>query len=305
MIPEVGIHPGVPFSVYQSWEAVNASFLTTLSKRTPFHAKHDRDHPKGDTPAKRMGRALHSYILEPATFPQAWAVWPKMDRRTTAGKDAWAEFEAGLGMRDWIDSDELAQIEAMATEIVKHQCLNYVIGGRAEVSIVWKDRETSLLCKRRLDYERTSGFNHFETDLKSSEDVGPRPFSKDIADYGYALAAAFSIDGWLELTGDTSIYVLLAIEKGYYVSKAWQPDDDTIAAGREHYRKALWKTAECMKTGVWPTYGQDVELIRAPEWYLREHGVGPDLIRPEPQYTGGGVPEGKTVDEFDEFLKEK
>jgi len=150
-----------------------------------------------------------------------------------------------------------------------------VCGGQAEVSIVWVDKETGVLCKRRLDYHRTDGWNHYITDLKSSDDVQEREFSRDLASYGYAMAAAFSIDGWKALTGEDSIYNLLAVEKNYHIAKVWEPDEETIAAGRDDYRRVLQVAAECIKTGVWQAYGEKPQLIRAPGWYLAAHGVGP------------------------------
>jgi hypothetical protein len=282
MIPEAGIHPGTPFLVYQSWDAINASFLTTLSHRTPYHADHDRLVPKSDTDALRVGRALHSLILEPATFETEWAVCPACDKRTKEGKALYAAFIEAKGLRDEITEKEFAEIQAMATAVRRQQCISLVCGGRAEVSIVWRDLATGILCKRRLDYERSMGFNHCIVDVKSTLDAGPWAFANSIAGYGYALAAAFSIDGWAALTGESSLYTLLAIEKGYHVAKPWEPDDDTVEAGRQEYRKALEVTARCMKDGVWPAYGTEVEFIRAPGWYIQKHGVGPDLIRPEP-----------------------
>lgn len=295
--PEPGVYPGVKFSVYQSWEAVNASFLTTLSHKTPYHANHDRLHPKADTDALRVGRALHSLILEPATFETEWAVCPACNKRTKEGKALYAAFIEAKGLRDEITEKEFAEIQEMAMAVRKQQCISLVCGGRAEVSIVWRDtldfgpgypKPTGLLCKRRLDYERNLGFNHCIVDVKSTLDAGPWAFANSIACYGYALAAAFSIDGWREAKiaigepPEDSLYTLLAIEKGYHVAKPWEQDDDTVEAGRQEYRKALEVTARCMKDGVWPAYGTEVEFIRAPSWYLDKHGVGPDLIRPEP-----------------------
>lgn len=273
MTPEVGIYPNVPYAEYASWPAIRASFLATLSRRSPYHAWYDDSHPSKETDSLRVGRGLHSYILEPATFDTYWAIWQKQDRRTKQGKAAWEAFEAERGTRDWLDSDEFEEIKALAAEVRKQQCIELVCGGAAEVSIVWTDKETGVLCKRRLDYHRNDGWNHYITDLKSTSDAGERAFANDIAGYGYALAAAFSIDGWKALTGEDSLYTLLAVEKDYHIAKVWEPDEQTIAAGRDDYRKALVVAAECLKTGKWEAYGESPSLIRAPAWYLQSHGV--------------------------------
>ena len=315
--PKPGVHYGVPFSEYRQWDAINPSFLTTLSNETPYHAKYDLNHPKPETDATRVGRALHSKILEPATFDDFWTVLTEdpprrpSDRQRNAKTPSAAtlaaiEFWDGIAAsgKDIIKPKEYALVTAMAKEVCRQQCVNLVSGGKAEVCIVWQDPDTGLTCKSRLDYERSYGWNHFITDLKSSRDINPRRFQNDIPKFGYALAAAMRIDGWRILTGDDSKYDLLAVDKGYCVAWTKEVDEDTIEAGRDDYSKALERTAECMETGVWPAYGQDVGFIRAPEWYLREHGVGPYNMRPEPaggpKYAPGEEPEH---DEIDDFLK--
>jgi exodeoxyribonuclease VIII len=278
-VPKPGIYPSIPFAEYRAWDAINATFLSTLAKRSPYHAKHDRDFPKPETPAKRVGRALHSYILEPATFDKLWGVCPPCDRRTKIGKELYEQFRVAKGNRDEVKEEEFNEIKAMAVEVRRQQCVETICGGRAELSIVWIDGDTELLCKRRLDYERSEGWNHYITDAKSSDDISPREFGRDMATYGYAMAGAFSIDGWKAITDEDSTYTLLAVEKEYHIAKIWEPDDDTIAAGRDEYRQALDLAAQCIKDDIWPAYGQDPELLRAPEWYLRLHGINPFQIR--------------------------
>jgi hypothetical protein len=47
------------------------------------------------TPAMLIGSALHTALLEPADFADRHPVAPKCDKRTTAGKQAFADFVAG------------------------------------------------------------------------------------------------------------------------------------------------------------------------------------------------------------------
>jgi hypothetical protein len=91
-----------------------------LVHRSPAHyyaAKLDPDRPaeKKDTPALRFGRAFHTLVLEPDLFFQEYAVLPeKVDRRTKAGKEAWAEFEAELGGREALTAEDGQRLGAMA-----------------------------------------------------------------------------------------------------------------------------------------------------------------------------------------------
>ena len=305
--PKPGRHTGIPFAEYQQWDAINSSFLWTLKTRSPLHAKWRREHPREDTPALLFGRALHSYVLEPTTWDETWAVCPPCDRRTKAGKATYAEFEATLGGREPLKADQYEAIVAMANAVRAQQCRHLISGGTSEVSLVWEDPETGLLCKGRLDYERDSGWDHFICDVKTTEDASEWGFAASIARFGYYQAAAFYCDGWQALKGTPSEFVWLAVEKSPpYVTKVWQCDEQTMAAGRNSYRQALRTAAECLKTGLWPAFGENSEMIDAPEWLLRREGVGPYNMRPEhqpaggPSYAPGEEPEH---DEIDDFLK--
>lgn len=303
MNPEPGIYPGVTFKEYQSWPYINASFLTTLSNKTPYHAKYDQEHPS-DTPALRFGRAFHSFLMERSTFDSFWAVIPECDRRTRDGKALYETFTASRGAREEITAKDLAEIERLTTIVKAQQCHELVCGGRSEVCIVWDDPATGERCKRRLDYEKTVGFNHCITDLKTTASAAEWEFAGSIAKYGYALAAAFSIDGWRQVTGDDSLYSLLAVEKEYGVAKVWQPGERTIAAGRRQYEQAMEIVVECRKTGIWPAYGDKADMIEAPEWYLQRFGIGPESSMPPLQIDAKYVAREEPVggDEIDDFL---
>lgn len=308
MTPKPGIYPGIPFSQYQSWDAVNNSFLWKLKTRSPAHAIWERQHPSEPTPALLFGQALHGLILEPATWDTQYAVRPKCDRRTKDGKAEYAEFCETLNGRQEVSDDDYAGMEAIATAVRSHQCRELICSGRAETSIVWQDAETGLLLKGRLDYERTSGWQHFIADVKTTEDASEYGFALSIAKYGYYQGAAMYCDGWQAITGDDSLFVWLAVEKRPpYVTKAWECDESTLQAGRNSYREALRLCAACMEENRWPAYGDGPDIISAPEWLLRREGVGPDSLvesQPsDPKYTGGAVPDDADIDDIDNYLK--
>ena len=273
--PKPGIYPSLDFQTYRSIPAVNNSFLWTLKSRSPAHAKYEREHPSEPTPALLFGQALHGMVLEPATWDERFAVKPECDRRTTAGKLLYQEFLDCKGDRTEVSFDDYEKIVAVRDAVHAQQCRELICSGRAEVSIVWEDRETGILCKGRLDYERND-WHHYITDVKSTEDASEYGFAKSIAGYGYYQAAAFYCDGWQTITGDSSIFTWLAVEKSApFVTKPWECDSHTIEAGRNSYREALKVYAECVKNNEWPAYGPEVSLINAPDWLLRKEGVGP------------------------------
>ena len=135
--------------------------------------------------------------------------------------------------------------------------------GVAEKSIYWIDEETEVLCKCRPDYLRKG----FIVDLKTTLDARPESFSKSIYNHGYHISAAFYIDGVKAATGDECEFVIIAAEsKAPFSTIVYTLNYNAIELGRQLYKEALVKVAECQKTGIWPSYGDEVLEIDLPHW---------------------------------------
>jgi exodeoxyribonuclease VIII len=84
---------------YASVDAVNFStfkhFLTS-----PQHYKHNLSFRQEETPAMRLGSAIHTCVLTPEEFDSKYAVAPELDRRRTADKQIWEEFKTILSTDD-------------------------------------------------------------------------------------------------------------------------------------------------------------------------------------------------------------
>ena len=275
--PEPGIYPGVPFDEYFAWESVNNSILSIIDNQSPMHAKEYAENPPPKTAAFIFGGALHTRVLEPDKFPLRYVVAPKCDRRTKSGKEQWAAFETTAGDREIITLEDYEVIQAIASAIQQHVAHKYIQNGEAEVCIVWDDPATGLRCKARLDYVHRS--YAVLIDLKTTKDASAKAFAKSLWYYHYYQQCAWYCDGWKALTQDTPSFVLLAAEKGRpYAVAAYEMDDAVIRAGRNAYKKALEKYAECAKSGEWPGYENTVEMMTLPQWALTEAGVGPHEI---------------------------
>ena len=71
---------------YTDAKGIRSSLLKQILI-TPAHYQFALQHPKETTAAMSLGTALHAALLEPAAFDAAFAVVPKVDRRTRDGKD--------------------------------------------------------------------------------------------------------------------------------------------------------------------------------------------------------------------------
>ncbi len=299
-----GIYPGIPFSEYREWPCVNWHTLWRLREESPAHALYEMQHGTKETEALAFGSLTDFILLEPGRFEAEAVVEPEIGeglapkrptkRQVDAKKpsaetvraiefwQAWDAANAGKIVVKQADYERVLEIER---SVRTAQCKDYIVGGRAQVCLVWVDPVTGLLCKARLDYERSAGFAHFVTDLKTARSAKQEAFQSQVFKYGYDGQMAFYHDGWFQLTGDTSVCWWLAVEKeGLCVVKPWQAHEDWLEGGRNLYRPALERWAICVKENDWPAYGGG-DILEMPGWAKDRRGVGPDLIRPEPQVT--------------------
>ena len=278
---EPGIYPNTSFDVYRQWEAVNNSLLSKIISHSPAHAKEMRDNPPPQSEAFYFGEGWHCHALEPDKFNDRYAIAPVCDRRTKAGKETWSKFTESVNGKKVIRSEDYLQMQRM-TEAIKKQVIHrFIEKGQAEVCIVWEMR--GLLCKARLDYVHQD--EAVIIDLKSTRDASKDAFSKAIYNYGYYQQGAWYSDGWEALIGDPPAFTFLAVEKSSpYCPAAYELGAKDIIAGRIAYKKALKIYKECVESGVWPGYPDEVRMISMPEWALSRSGVNQYQIQNEDNY---------------------
>ena len=239
--PEPGIHRGIPFEDYAKWDAVNSSRLRRMAKSP----KHYRCEPDMDNDTLRKGRAVHTAVFEPDRFPLEYAVYRGKTRR---GKDwdAFSEVNSGktilteqqyddaLRMRDAVRGDQVAGpiVEA---------------DGEAELSVVWIDTPTDLLCRARIDCLRGGVLR----DLKTTRDASPRRFANSFVDFGYDTQAAFYFDGLCTASGKYPCgFELICVENSPPWDVVVMPiPPDVLAAGRDKYRRMLDRVMICTDAG--------------------------------------------------------
>jgi len=305
-VPEAGIHTGVSFPQYLAWDAINWHTLWSMRKKCPADALYEREHGTDETAAKAFGSLTDFVLLEPKRFAETAVVEPeigegKAPKRPTArqinaknpsqeSQDAiafWRQWDEANADKIIVSRKDYDQVMELAARIRAAQCREYICGGRSQVCIVWKDPETGLLCKGRLDYEREAGWNHFITDLKTSRCAHPNFWRWAIEEYGYYGQLAWYEWGWRTLTGEPSLCGwLIAQTQGcpqvvYY--DMCDKDDLSLHAWRMVFREELNRWAECVKKNTWPGYAN--QTVGLSDYALRNLGIGPEHILPEPVET--------------------
>src|ERR1035437_10278252 len=192
----IGVHHDMSSTEYRAIDAAHYTALKLFAK-TPAHVIEYLLRPPAETPAMRLGHACHAAILEPTAFANAYAVAPKCDGRTKEGKATWAAFEASTKPGAiLLKSNEGEAVAAMRDAAWANPLLAEMLGGegRNEMSIVWKDKETGVLCKSRID--RIKRFRDYNAvaDVKTCRSADLWRFLGDAAKMLYHLQAGMYLE---------------------------------------------------------------------------------------------------------------
>lgn len=272
MIAAIGstIVLGMSASDYHAHPAVSKSQLDELA-RSPAHfrARLDGERVITETPAMRLGTALHCAVLEPERFAFEYVGAPDFgDGRTKAAKEAKAAFEAEHEGRLVLSADEHAAVLGMSGSIAAHKTPSVLLGRslRREASVFWTDAETGIACRARPDVLSDDG--RIIVDLKTTDDASPGAFERSIAKWRYHVQAAFYSDGVEAVRGEpVEAFVFIVVERtppyacGFYVL-----DEDALSVGRLDYRDKLTTLADCRAANRWPGYGDIIKTVSLPAW---------------------------------------
>lgn len=251
------------FTEYLALPGVNWSTLKEMED-SPLALLHRQTTPSPDTPAKVLGRATHTAVLEPERFDQDVVVYE--GRR--AGK-AWLAFQEANEGRTILKPAEHDSCQAMA-EAVRNDAAAwpYLIHGEPELSLQWVDPEYEVPCKGRLDWLTVLAGKVTLADLKTARDITERGIGKAGAAYGYHGQLAYYVDGLaaLGVYVDRVVMVTVANSAPHDVG-VFFIERDTLAVGREWYRGLMARYVECRKSGRWPGRYDGVEqVLDLPGW---------------------------------------
>ena len=243
---------------YFNHPAINRSTLWNMRK-SAFHTQTKQ--PRTD--ALDVGTATHLVVLEGADDRVTF--WDGPDRRSKAGKAAYAKFEADniehnrivLKKQDYYD------VMYMAEAVRTHSVANRLFGvpGKKEITARWEREGVEL--KAKFDFLAVD--SKYAVDLKTTVDASPDGFARAVSNYGYYFQAAFYLDAIPELER----FYFVCIEKKtnavavYYLER----DSAYVLYGRNQMYSWLKDYAVADLSGDWRGYTDDepMELV-APYW---------------------------------------
>lgn len=270
-LPKLGLHSDMPNETYHRAPGISASGLKAI-QRSPAHYKWHRDHPTPPTPAMQLGTAFHSLVLEPDTFDDLYVVAPEdINRRTTIGKEQWAEFETLAVGKTVLKAEQLAHLTRMRDAVMSHPFASILLdveSGPAETSGFWINEETKKLCKFRPDKINEPHFSLI--DLKTAVDASYSGFAKAVSNFGYMMQAAWYLEGARQTGLHAHRFVFIAVEKEPpYGIGIYSLGKSEFQFGDISWQHALTIYAECHDTDTWPCYPPEPRVLTVPAWGLR------------------------------------
>ncbi len=275
-----GLHDRLPFRDYLGWKAASKHGLD-LVNRSPSHWLSEHQFPIEATPAMILGQLVHEAVLEPEKL-RSWVVQPKFDRRTKAGKEAYAEWVEQLDPDATLVTDtQMKTCADMVDAVHSHTAAQAMLaedveGRQAELSGVYPEPRYTIGGKPIAVKFRADLFlpnQGLIVDLKTTHDARPMSFAKDIANLRYHVQAALYLDGMEMLRPSNGRqFAFIAVEKKppYEVGVYYLEAEDVLR-GRSAYLRDLRQFAVCLENDSYPGYGNLAKALPLPKWARVQH----------------------------------
>lgn len=253
----------IPYPEYRARPGLSSGFLRNLL-RSPLHARYKQDHDE-DSAALAFGRYVHAAVLEPETVMQRFVVKPEdMDRRTKAGRAAYEELQA-TG-KQIVTEDEMHRGNAMRAAILKHPSASKFLRGLApdnvEQSAFWQ--QGGLDCKARFDHISGEGA---VVDLKTTTNANRHEFERSISQYGYHVQGCHYLNGAMACGLKVNQFIIIAVEsEAPHGVAVYRLDQGYIDAAQEQIEGAFAVYKQCVKSGNWGGYPNEVQDVLCPAW---------------------------------------
>lgn len=260
----------MPAETYHGRPELSSSGARKIVNECPARFWFDRNNPPEPSTALDVGSAAHEWLLEGETWPQRHGVLPEShDARTKDGKQQIEDIRAaGKRPLKW---GEFETIKAMVKALRDHPFAGAAFrNGKPEQSLFWADDESGIRCRARLDWKPNTGW--IFPDYKTTRSADPDYMRKAMFDLGYHQQADWYLSGIRALgICDKPQFLLVCQEKEPpFIVTCIVPHPDALAWAALQNRKARHVFAECIRTGHWPGYTDDILTLDIPAWASKQ-----------------------------------
>lgn len=263
--PPPGVYRGVPMPHYRGWKAVNASRLKVLADKSPAQLQHENEQPDSATAAQAFGTLGHTVVLQPQLVEDLYAIHPPGHKNSNAYKAAKQALLSARPFVTLVEKEELERANRADKVIRSHSLAAAAFGGETEVSIVWLDSETGLLCKARID-SLVEGVGLW--DLKFTSDLSDVGIERVVGSFRYDLQAAFYLRGVTELGLDVPPEFGFGFveDSGIHEIRMEEVPGQVLVSAEMEIDELLGIWKRCEEKGEWPRRPETVGQLPVPYW---------------------------------------
>lgn len=262
---------------YFNKKAISASGINTFLNKSPYHYwKSSPFNPNAEpfepTPQMEFGTLCHLLLLENEKFAEQYAIIPDADKRTKEGKEAYAEFEERLGNRKAVKREIYTKALNMIEALKSHKsAFKLLKTGFAEQEVFWKDEETGLDCKSKLDYAREG----LIVDYKTSSDASPEGFAKALANFGYHRQDGIYREAYKAKFGKEAIGMLFIVQDANDPDciGIYNVDESSRLIAEEEVRYAKKEIKQRLENNNWEFTDYKAQTVMLPSWYQSKAGI--------------------------------
>ena len=263
-----GIYPHIDEDTYHSKPLPSASWMNTICRESPLHLAYqlwgryspDAIVKETDKAHFRIGRAIHTAVLEPREFYERFVKAPEgIKKNTKAGKDAYRAFATEHARMTILTAEEWDLVENIAFSIRSTELPALVAQAtHKEVSIF--ETVNGLFSKGRPDVLLPS----ICLDIKSTRSAKPSDFERACVSYGYHRQGAMYRELARSVGLEVNHYMIAAIEKqAPYAVCLYRLADELLDLGKAELFQAQDKFKKILETGIWECYTTEIIEIGA------------------------------------------
>lgn len=252
--------PDLPFIDYVKLDAINNSSLGLIKKSPKYYHLGKRINSEGFG----IGRATHTFVLEPDKFEAEYNVVPVKSKNTKAWKEAKENYDG----REMLTLDEIDLVKAMAETVSAHPVASQLLDGFGAFEPTYLFDYMGHQCKCRLDFEREDGVI---VDLKTTVDSSNLAFEQAVKKYQYYRQVAFYKLGYTvvnEKPPEGFYFVAVEKKEPYHVA-VYEIDADYEQYGLEEAEMLLTQLKTCKSTDNWPGINDDQPVTLFKPAYLK------------------------------------
>ena len=286
--PQPGLYLDVPLADYLEVDAFSNSQAKEILKSPSHLAAYKLKGP--DTDALRLGSLFDCMLFHSAMVPTEFVKAPEFFQNDKGEQKLWKKRAGSKAAKAYgqeltkdgrllmVKRDAWDAAEEMVAAITGFEPIRRILAeGMAQVTMIWVDSRTGVLCKARVDWWRPDCL----VDLKSVLAGGAEQqrWPREAKKHGYHVQTGAYVSGRSHLCGGEIVpfKFIVCEKKPPYARMAYRTGSATLKKGEEDWNRALDIFVECRETNQWGRgYSDAEEVFEFYSYDLVEHMTAND-----------------------------